>query len=92
MPQVAVTPNKRTKKASGFSEVAEKRRLIHFDWLALHQVKRWSWAQIADWDQEQGGEETIGEDAIRKGVLDAANLCKLNARQRKPGRPKNRKE
>jgi hypothetical protein len=86
-----VEGQRRLHEARGFIGSAEKRRLIHFDWLALYQVKRYSWAMIADWDQEQPGETTRAEDVIRKGVNSTANLCGLAVRPGRPGRPKTRK-
>ena len=55
--------------------------------LALHQVRRWNPTQIADWDQENFGDDTKGEDVIRKGISSAAKSCGLRLIPGKPGRP-----
>ena len=84
--------SKQLAEARGLVETPEKRQLSHFDWLALYQVNRWSYAKIADWDQEQPGNDTRGDDVIRKGVRSAADSCKLQARPGQAGRPTNRKK
>ncbi len=78
-------------EARGLTETKEKRQPLHFDWLALYQVKRLSWEQIADWDSQQPGANAKEAGAIMKGAHDAAALCKLNALPGKLGRPKKRK-
>jgi hypothetical protein len=83
--------NRHLAKARGLVETPKKRQRRHFDWLALYQVKRWGYARIADWNQEQPRADTHSEDVIRKGVRSAADLCKLPARPGKPGRPTIRK-
>ena len=83
--------SKQLAEMRGLIETREKRQPSHFDWLALYQVKRWSYAQIADWDQKQPGADTKGEDTIMKGVKSAAQLVQLSVRSGKPGRPKTRK-
>jgi hypothetical protein len=69
---------------------AQERLTTHFDWLALYQVKGRSWAQIAQWDQDETGSDSKEESAIRKGVQSAAKLVGLNARRGRPGRPPTR--
>lgn len=84
--------SKELAEARGLIEAREKRQPSHYDWLALYQVKRWSYAQIADWDQTQPGAEAKGEDTIMKGVKSAAQLVQLSVRSGRPGRPKTRKQ
>ena len=84
--------SKQLAEMRGLIETREKRQRSHYDWLALYQVKRWSYAQIADWDQVQPGAEAKGEDTIMKGVKSAAQLVQLPVRPGKPGRPKTRKQ
>ena len=82
---------RRLAEAGGLMVTTQKRRLIHFDWLALYQVKKWSFRKIDDWGQTQLGEHTMDADVIRKGIESAANSCGLRARPVPRGRPKNRK-
>jgi len=77
--------------ARGLVETRGKRQPRHFDWLALYQVKRWSYVEIADWDQLQPGSEAKGVDTIMKGVKSAAQLVQFVVRAAKLGRPKTRK-
>jgi hypothetical protein len=75
----------------GLVEPLNKRQPRHFDWLALYQVGGWNYPDIAQWEQEQPGRQKIDDSTIRKGVQDAAEMCALNTRAGKPGRPVTRK-
>jgi hypothetical protein len=77
-------------RGRGLVAVVPKKEFIHFDWLALSQVKGYSLGQVVAWDQEQPGEKFRDPGTIRKGVDEAARLCEMKAKPRTVGRPKTR--
>jgi hypothetical protein len=58
--------------------------LEHFNWLALHLVRKLTFSQIASLvSQKRGPDEDVGEDTVRKGVRVAWKL--LNTRPQDSG-------
>ncbi|KAA9012404.1 hypothetical protein [Niallia endozanthoxylica] len=77
--------NRQFYERLGYIEMPKKKKLSHFDWLVLYQIKGMSYMEIANYFIK----DTFSEDTIRRGVNSVSNLIGLTLRPRdKGGRPK----
>jgi hypothetical protein len=75
-------------ESRGYTRVARKDTVEHFDWLVLWQIAGHSQKRIADWHSEQSG-KAFDDTRIRQGIEEAARLIgmkRLRPGARGPGR------